>query len=384
MFRPTLQRSMFVAMVLGCGACLVAAGSDQQPEADCRRDNPEPSSPIDRLVLQRLDRQIADLTPAEKRHAIVRRLSLDLTALPPQAAPATAPSTRPTTEPTEWSGVLHLEVDPQTIERWQQVQLAVPTTQAYDLNTVFLADPRQEVDLNPDLQIVAFNWVDKKENAAYLGVGVESPNDTVRAQLNLPDGAGLVVNYVDEHGPSKDAVHKHDVLQKLDDQILINGEQLVALVRMHKTAETVSLTLLRQARPVTVEVKLGEKQPESLEISLEPKGLNDAEILTTRLRGAPVLSKLPIVGRLYGGDADARPITFNDGEVLACLDGHGNLLAIQVKNGEQLFHGPIATEKQWQQVPELVRNKLSSWREMIAPRQGDPDSTGKTNAPDPK
>jgi len=332
MFRPTLQRSMFVAMLLGCGACLVAAGSDRQTQADSRRDNPEPSSPIDRLVLQRLDRQIAD----------------------------------------------------QTIDRWQQVQLVAPTTQAIDVNTVFFADPRQEVQLNPDVQVVALNWVDKKENAAYLGVGVESPNDTIRAQLSLPDGAGLVVNYVDANGPSKDAVRKHDVLQKLDDQILINGEQLVALVRMHKLAETVSLTLLRQARPVTVEVKLGEKQPEPLEIDLESKRLNDAEFLTTRLRDAPILSKLPIVGRLYGGDADARPITFNDGEVLACLDGHGNLLAVRVKNGEQLFHGPIATEKQWKQVPELVRNKLSSWREMIAPRQGDADTAGPNKAPDPE
>ena len=62
-----------------------------------------------------------------------------------------------------------------------------------------------------------------KVKASYMGVGVDVPNDTVRAQLKLPEGSGLVVNYVDADGPAKDLIRQHDVLQKLDDQLLING-----------------------------------------------------------------------------------------------------------------------------------------------------------------
>jgi len=75
-----------------------------------------------------------------------------------------------------------------------------------------------------------------------------------------PKARGLVINYVDESGPSKGLIRQHDVLQKLNDQILVNGEQFVALVRMHKAGDTIKVTLIREAKSVTVEVKLGERQ----------------------------------------------------------------------------------------------------------------------------
>lgn len=99
----------------------------------------------------------------------------------------------------------------------------------------------------------------KQTRVAYLGVGVEPPSETLRAQLKLADGSGLVVNYVDESGPAKGAIRQHDVLQRLDEQILVNPEQLVTLVRMKKAGESLNLTVIRQARPVNVEVKLGER-----------------------------------------------------------------------------------------------------------------------------
>src|SRR5262249_25572682 len=67
-----------------------------------------------------------------------------------------------------------------------------------------------------------------KADETYMGVGVDSPDATLRAQLSLPTGAGLVVSYLDDQGPANSAVQLHDVLQKLDDQLLINSEQLVA------------------------------------------------------------------------------------------------------------------------------------------------------------
>jgi hypothetical protein len=99
-----------------------------------------------------------------------------------------------------------------------------------------------------------------KPHAAFMGVGVEPPGETLRAQLKLLEGMGLVVNYVDDNGPSKGLIQQHDVLQKLDDQWLANGDQLVALVRMHRPGDSVQVLLIRESKPITVALKLAEKE----------------------------------------------------------------------------------------------------------------------------
>lgn len=115
-----------------------------------------------------------------------------------------------------------------------------------------------EIDVN-QIMLTLDNQIPTVK-AAYMGVGVEIPSETIRSQLKLPEGSALVVNYVDEQGPSKDLLRKHDVLQKLNDQILINGEQLQVLVRMHKPGDAVQLTLIREAQPMVVAMRLAEKQ----------------------------------------------------------------------------------------------------------------------------
>jgi hypothetical protein len=103
-----------------------------------------------------------------------------------------------------------------------------------------------------------------KVRGAYMGVGVEAPGEALRSQLKLPEGVGLVVNYVDEHSPSQGVLHRHDVLEKLDDQLLVNAEQLVTLIRLHKPGETVHVTLIRESNRMTAQVKLGEKEVPAL------------------------------------------------------------------------------------------------------------------------
>lgn len=239
-------------------------------------------------------------------------------------------------------------------------------------------------NLNQQLDAAKLNWIDLRvaplpQGTAYLGVGVESPGEALRSQLKLPEGAGLVVNYVDDSGPSKDFVHKHDVLQKLDDQILVNSEQLVTLVRMHAPEETVSLTLIREARPVTVQVKLATKKDEEARALNFLKAAQSEDALLSVYTpagdgGVPVLKDIPIINKLYVNRVDSsqvksRPITFNDGDLLACIDAGGNLLAIDVKTGSIIFHGPITTEQEWKNAPQLVRDKLASWKSLIAPQK---------------
>jgi hypothetical protein len=269
----------------------------------------------------------------------------------------------------------------------QSAHDAPPATQpnnVYDVRDLVIAlsdDAAAQGRIN-DLKLnnIELHIAPLTPGTACLGVGVESPGEALRSQLKLPEGAGLVVNYVDDQGPSKEVVHKHDVLQKLDDQILVNSEQLVTLVRMHAPDETVSLTLIREARSVTVQVKLAtKKNDEARALNFLKAAQSDDALLsvytTAKDQGIPVLKDVPIINKLYVNRVDSeqlksRPITFNDGDLLACIDGSGNLLAIDVKTGNVIFHGPITTEEQWKNAPQLVRDKLSAWKSLIAPQNG--------------
>ncbi|HNQ87448.1 MAG TPA: PDZ domain-containing protein [Verrucomicrobiota bacterium] len=108
------------------------------------------------------------------------------------------------------------------------------------------------------------------EKVAHLGIAVGPLDDTLREQLKLGRGMGLRVERVLDDSPAgKAGVKIHDVLQKLEDQILFNAAQLTALVRSHEPGDKVALGLIRQGEPCTLEVTLGETEARD---SLLPEG----------------------------------------------------------------------------------------------------------------
>src|SRR5712691_11729241 len=99
------------------------------------------------------------------------------------------------------------------------------------------------------------------EKVVYLGVNTSSANGALREQLKLKKNVGLVVDAVEGKGPADEAgIKQHDVLEKLNDQWLINPEQLGTLVRSMKTGDEVSLDLIRQGQHQTVKAKLAERE----------------------------------------------------------------------------------------------------------------------------
>lgn len=99
------------------------------------------------------------------------------------------------------------------------------------------------------------------EKVAYLGVATAPLGAEMSAQLGLPRGVGMVVQAVREDSPAgKAGLRLHDVLHKLDDQLLINPDQFTTLVRLHKPDEQVTLTVIRQAKPLQIVVTLGEQE----------------------------------------------------------------------------------------------------------------------------
>lgn len=95
----------------------------------------------------------------------------------------------------------------------------------------------------------------------YLGVVVEPVDAVLRAQLALPDGAGLAVRHVEPQSPAeRGAVKVNDVLVKMGDQLLVTPDQLKVLVGVRKADETVPFTVVRGGREQVIDVALGSRR----------------------------------------------------------------------------------------------------------------------------
>jgi len=98
--------------------------------------------------------------------------------------------------------------------------------------------------------------------AGFLGVATAPLGPALRAQLDLPDGVGLLVAQVLPDSPAaKAGIRQYDVLHKLDNQLLVNHDQLAVLVRSHMPGEDVKLHILRKAKPQAVSVTLRSAPP---------------------------------------------------------------------------------------------------------------------------
>jgi hypothetical protein len=298
-------------------------------------------------------------TPAARLVRLV--FAATLLAAGAARAAAAGPATRPSTQPVDAASNLVQWLV--TEAPWQGDQTVVLQTPGW---TPVRARP-------------------KTVKSSYLGIGVDKPDPTLRAQLKLPEGAGLVVNFVDEAGPSKEAVKVHDVLQKLDDQVLINGDQLVTLVRMRKAGDSLRLTVIREAAPVTVEVKLAEKDLPPLQSYLgrgtgdasadaqpAPAGAQQAYVSFTDAYTNNVTNEY---AKFVAAAVTTGPMTFDDGEHVLQIrlqGGVGRLVVTEKATGSKLFEGPIGNEEQWKAVPEPVRRKLEGLGQfnVLAPNAG--------------
>src|SRR4051812_24857060 len=72
------------------------------------------------------------------------------------------------------------------------------------------------------------------EKVSFLGVTTVPVSPTLTEQLGLPKGIGLVVTAVVPDSPAAGILKSHDILTKLNDQLLIETHQLAVLVRSFK------------------------------------------------------------------------------------------------------------------------------------------------------
>ena len=123
--------------------------------------------------------------------------------------------------------------------------------------------------------------------ATFLGVYATKLSPVVSRQLGLSGSLYLSVEQVSSGSPAEKAgLEQYDVLKKFDDQILVNQEQLLELVRSRKSGQQVSLTILRGGEEMVLEAKLGSKQLSKA----QARAFSEPRILGNDLRrgGIPV------------------------------------------------------------------------------------------------
>lgn len=189
------------------------------------------------------------------------------------------------------------------------------------------------------------------EKATYLGIASTSVPAALREQLKLKKSVGLVVERVERGSPAEQAgVKQYDIVEKLDDQWLINAEQFAGLVRMQEPGAKVTLSIIRQGQPQTVTATLVEKE---LPVAVG----------TSLLIGDPfgkVFIESPKVNFKFDGPID--PLTRSPRQMIITSavgqnvltitrDGDNTRLYAKDVAGNELFNGPVDTEEQWKEVP---------------------------------
>lgn len=236
------------------------------------------------------------------------------------------------------------------------------------------------------------------ESVTFLGVSTSPAGATLADQLDLPKDAGLVVTMIMPDSPAAKVLKRHDVLVKLDDQLLIEQRQLAVLIRNHKEGDEVTLTYVRGGKEATAKVKLAKHDVPKMAL-MEPGALFHAHHLP--LNGDD--GALPGMGREdmdrvlslmdHGGEPDGPgqrvvnlQVDRNDGPGMHSVsistsnsnmvfsDEQGSLdltikggkktLVAKNAKGEQLFAGPVTTPEERKALPAEVRARLDKLENM--------------------
>lgn len=217
------------------------------------------------------------------------------------------------------------------------------------------------------------------ERVTFLGISAQEIPDVLAAQLQLPEGQGLVVSFVQPDSPAAEAgLRKHDVVTRLDDQILIDGRQLSVLVRGREEGDSVTITRLRAGKEAKVTATLVKREmPVARVFELRQGGPGSRVFQTVPYPAGEYdrlfrfeASAVPMAGAIASGVAIFRPktnvvYTGDDGVSLELLaDENGQTLKARDAGGEVIFDGPVTTKEEREALPDDLRARLEKLESM--------------------
>lgn len=94
----------------------------------------------------------------------------------------------------------------------------------------------------------------------WLGLQPDDLPDELRAQLDLPEGEGLLINEVVAGSPAEKAgLKKNDILTKIDGKPVKGEESLAKFMATAHAGQEATLTVLRKSKEQTIKVVIGQK-----------------------------------------------------------------------------------------------------------------------------
>lgn len=189
---------------------------------------------------------------------------------------------------------------------------------------------------------------------AWLGLGVSKPDETTTTQLPaLPPGIGFVITTLDDEGPAKKAgIEKHDLLWKMNEQMLVNEGQLATLLRLAAPGDVVTVSIFRKGEPAVLKVTLGEAKSEHGE--LIRKMLNDSVMRRDdgAIRIVNVKKKTAVISNERGRAEVSR---VDNGDAVRIFD----------PKGQVIYEGIISGRPELSNVPYKWRRQICAMKRSL-------------------
>ena len=100
---------------------------------------------------------------------------------------------------------------------------------------------------------------DGKVRHGYLGITMNDVTPDNASFFNLPDATGAIISQVTPDSPASSAGLKGgDVLREIEGRKIVNGSALQVAISQTSPGTTVALGILRDGKPETVKIKVGE------------------------------------------------------------------------------------------------------------------------------
>lgn len=218
----------------------------------------------------------------------------------------------------------------------------------------------------------------RMQKGAWLGLSASPPPPALRHQLKLPDGTGLVVDFVQPNSPAQKAgVRQYDLLVKLNDQLLINSPQMSVLVRTYKPGEEIQLDLFREGQRKTIPVTLVEHELPPINDDFTPQIFPDGRTAPPATPPSPTLLVPPSPdGEVI--QKNERSLTWIDGKrQITVTVGDGNMLTISdAKTGKTMFKGTLDALDKQSQLPDEVRDAVDRVKEFLQAQTDKSDEAG--------
>ncbi|MBM3250273.1 MAG: Do family serine endopeptidase [Candidatus Omnitrophica bacterium] len=190
------------------------------------------------------------------------------------------------------------------------------------------------IPVNAAKRIISRLIEGKKISYGWLGVTVQDLNEDLVKYFNLPDKNGVLVAKVLEESPAQRCgIKESDVIRDFDGKPVTSTRELIALVSKTEVGRKVKMTIIRDKKPVPVEVIVGER-PQELEEAEEEGAVKPSGAW----RGLKVEEITPEISRRFNLDekkgvvvVDIEPGTPADESDLIVADVISNIKGNPVK-----------------------------------------------------